>query len=81
VESESQKLIQVNPEIPFPTDLAFFPIDPDLDGVYYSWRECARRLVICVKWEHKKVKFLFSDKEMMRFFKNGDFGFKKRQNP
>lgn len=68
-------------EIPFPHDKAFFPMERDLSGVYYSWRECAKRFIICLKWEQKKVTFKFTDKEMMRFFKDNDFGLKKRANP
>jgi hypothetical protein len=81
VKNEDASLVHVGPGIPFPTDAAFFPIEPDLSGVYYSWRECKRRFVVCIKWEPKKVSFKFDDPEMMKFFKANDFGFKKRENP
>lgn len=53
----------------------------DMDGVYYSWKECTKRIIFCIKWEHKEVFFSFADKEAMKWFKANDFGFKKRENP
>jgi hypothetical protein len=67
--------------IPFPVDKAFFPLEKDLSGVYYSWRECTKKFIVCFKWEKKKVSFKFSDKEAIKFFKDNDFGFIKRQGP
>jgi hypothetical protein len=73
-------LVHFAPDIPFPTDEAFFPIEKDLSGVYYSWRECTKRVIFCIKYEIKKVSFKFSDAETMKFFKSNDFGFKKRKS-
>jgi hypothetical protein len=79
--NDAVSLPALNNDIPFPTDNAFFPIEKDLSGVYYSWRECSKKFIICFKWEHRKVSFLFSDPGVMKFFKDNDFGFKKRQMP
>jgi len=81
VKSDSVSLVHFAPDIPFPTDDAFFPIEKDLSGVYYSWRECEKRIVICIKWGVKKVSFKFNNQEAMKFFKANDFGLKKRINP
>lgn len=81
LKSDGVSLVHIAPDIPFPTDDAFFPMEKDLSGVYYSWRECAKRFVICIKWQQKKVSFKFNDPEMMGFFKANDFGFKKRERP
>lgn len=70
-----------SPNIPFPHDKAFFPLEKDFSGVYYSWRECTKKFIICFKWEKRKVSFKFSDKEAMKFFKDNDFGLIKRQGP
>jgi hypothetical protein len=70
-----------DPDIPFPHDMAFFPMEKDLSGVYYSWRECERRFIICTKWKLKKVSFKFNDSKSMKFFKDNDFGLIKRKNP
>jgi len=56
-------------------------MEKDLSGVYYSWNECKKKFLICLKWEIKKVSFKFNDPEAMRFFKDNDFGLKKRENP
>ena len=69
------------PHIPMPYDKAFFPIEKDLSGIYYSWRECTKRFIICLKWERKKITFKFTDKEAIKYFKDNDFGFIKRQGP
>jgi hypothetical protein len=74
-------LISFNPNIPFPTDQAFFPMEKDLSGFFYSWRECEKKFVICLKWKLKKVSFKFDDREAMRFFKENDFGLVKRKGP
>jgi hypothetical protein len=74
-------LVRISPEIPFIPEKAFYPIHPNGEGVYYSWRECVRRFVVCTKWERKEVLFKFSDREAMGWFLNNDFGFKKRQGP
>jgi len=81
VENSNSALISFNPDIPFPTDQAFFPIEPDLSGVYYSWRVCKKKFILCLRWERKQVSFKFNDPEAMRFFKNNDFGFIKRKGP
>jgi len=81
VENDSSSLVHFAPDIPFPAQDAFFPIEKDLSGVYYSWRECAKRFIVCLKWEQKKVSFKFNDQETMKFFKANDFGFKKRESP
>jgi hypothetical protein len=81
IQNDENSLVHFAPDIPFPTDSAFFPLEQDLSGVYYSWRECKKRFVICFKWERKKVSFKFSDSEAMKFFKANDFGLKKRENP
>jgi hypothetical protein len=74
-------LVHIGPDIPFPHDKAFFPIEKDLSGVYYSWRECEKKFIVCLKWKHKEVSFKFNDPEMMLFFKSNDFGFIKRPMP
>jgi hypothetical protein len=79
--NDGVSLVHFAPDIPFPVDKAFFPIEPDLSGVYYSWRECAKRFILCVKWEQKKISFKFNDPEAMKFFKANDFGFIKRKSP
>lgn len=81
VKSDGVSLVHIAPDIPYYNDEAFFPIEKDLSGVYYSWRECEKRFVVCLKWKLKKVSFKFNDPEMMRFFKSNDFGLKKRQMP
>lgn len=74
-------MVHIAPDIPFMADKAFYPIEKDLNGVYYSWRECTRRIIVCTKWETKKVHFGFDNKEMMNYFKANDFGFYKRPQP
>jgi hypothetical protein len=69
------------PRIPFDTDRAFFPLHKDLDGVFYSWDECTRRILVCVKWEYREVKIPFSNAEMMRWFHAQGFGLKKLERP
>lgn len=81
MKNDDVSLVHVSPGIPFPTDDAFFPMEKDLSGVYYSWRECTKKFIVCLKWEQKKVSFKFNDPEMMSFFKANDFGFKKRAKP
>jgi len=56
-------------------------MEKDLSGVYYSWRECTKRFILCTRWELKKVSFKFNNPEAMSFFKNNDFGLTKRQSP
>ncbi len=81
VKNESVSLVHFAPDIPFAPDQAFFPLERDLSGVYYSWNECEKRFVVCLKWKHKKVSFKFNDTEAMKYFKAGDFGLTKRANP
>lgn len=69
------------PKIPFIPEKAFYPIHPSGEGVYYSWRDCTKRFIVCLKWEYKEQLFRFDDKEAMGYFLHNDFGFKKRQAP
>jgi len=81
-QNEQSSLEHFGPDIPFPTDRAFFPIEPDLSGVYYQWRECSKKFLgVCYRWRIKKITFKFDDKNQMRFFKDNDFGLLKRRNP
>ena len=77
----SPKLVIVNPNIPFDAEEAFFPLHPSGEGVFYSWRECERRILVCTKWRYKEVIFRFNDSNIMEWFINNDFGFKKRERP
>jgi hypothetical protein len=81
LKNDSVPLVSTVVSIPFPVDKAFFPLEKDLSGVYYSWRECTKKFIVCFKWEKKKVSFKFSNQEAMKFFKDNDFGFIKRQGP
>jgi hypothetical protein len=78
--SETQ-LVSFNPDIPFIPEKAFFPLHPSGDGIYYSWRECGKRFIVCLRWDYKEIIFRFDDKEAMRWFQANDFGLKKRQGP
>lgn len=81
LKNEPDPLSYNMPSIPFHYDKAFFPLEKDLSGVYYSWRECKKRFIICLKWEQKKISFKFDDKQTLKFFKDNDFGLIKRQSP
>jgi len=73
--------IHASPKIPFNTEEAFFPVHPSGQGVFYSWYECTRRIVFCVNQEYREVIFRFDDPNIMGWFINNDFGFKKRERP
>jgi len=79
--SEQVDLVSIGPKIPFDNQNAFFPIHPSGKGVYYSWDECTRRILVCVKWEYKEVLFRFDDENMMNWFINNNFGFKRLERP
>lgn len=70
-----------NPIIPFNAEEAFFPLHANGEGVFYSWDECTRRIIVCVNWQYKEVFIPFSDKGKMQWFLNNDFGLKKRERP
>ena len=87
-ESEERKLVHISdkvsdssPTIPFSPHDAFYPMAKDGSGVEYKWRECAKRFIVCLKWEQKKVVFKFTDKNIMEWFIANDFGLKKREKP
>jgi hypothetical protein len=81
----SQELVQIGPEIPFNSEDAFYPLHLNesgvIDGIFYPYEECERRIIICTKWVWKESIFKFEDKEIMKWFFSNDFGFKKRQKP
>lgn len=77
----SDKVSSTSPNIPFSSSDAFYPLAKDGSGVEYKWRECSRRIIVCLKWEQKKVVFRFDNKEIMEWFIANDFGFKKREKP
>lgn len=81
VKNDNSTLVSIAPDIPFPADKAFFPMEKDLSGVYYQWKVCEKKFIFCVKWKIKKVSFKFNDRETMMFFKANDFGLTKRKNP
>ena len=78
VKGSDTKVVRIGPDIPFIPEKAFYPIHSDLDGVYYSWRECNFLGFNC---KHREVKFKFSDVEMMKWFKSAGFGFCDRPTP
>ena len=73
--------VYAGPKIPFNAEEAFFPLHPSGTGVFYSWDECTRRIIACLKWEYREIIFRFDDPPTMGWFINNDFGFKKREKP
>lgn len=68
------------PDIPFSRDDAFYPLrkNPDTQNIVpsYSWRECSKRIIFCVRWSLKIIYF-----EDMTWFHANGFGLTKRQRP
>lgn len=67
------------PNIPFQPEKAFFPLRVNPEGKIvpsYSWRECSKKFIVCLKWKRKTVYF-----ENLDWFYNGEFGLMKRPSP
>jgi hypothetical protein len=77
-ESDDQKIVHFNDGLAYPMQKRFWKIDPSLEGVFYTWRECVKKFVWCQKWEQKKSFVPFANKEMMKTFYDMDMGFMKR---
>ena len=79
-ESKLSQIIGEGPEIPFNREDAFYPLreNPTTGNIVpsYSWRECTKRIIVCMKWTPKIVYF-----EDMSWFQANDFGLTKRQRP
>lgn len=66
------------PVIPFALDEAYLVLRTDSDGVIkpsYRFKECKKRILICVKWEMKTVWF----NDLSWFMING-WGLTKRKS-
>jgi hypothetical protein len=64
------------PEIPITPEKAFFPLRINPQGKIvpsYAWRECTRKLVVCLKWKQKIIYF-----EDLEWFYAGEYGLMKR---
>lgn len=60
-------------------DKAFLPFRRREDGKIlpsYQWKECERRIIVCVKWSKKIIWF-----ENYEYFLEGDYGVVKRPKP
>jgi hypothetical protein len=70
------------PKIPINFDDAFFPVHSEKNEFFYSWQECTKRFIVCVKWEYKEIPILkCDDKQGMNLLRQRDFGLKKRALP
>jgi hypothetical protein len=70
------------PKIEFNAEEAFYPIHPDLEGIWYPDLVCVKKILgFCTekKWVDNFIKF--TDKQFMQWFYSNDFGFKKRERP
>jgi hypothetical protein len=71
--------VLIAPEIPFNPEDAFFPLRRNKGGKIvptYQWRECGKRIIICLRWDNKRVEF----NDLEWFMANG-FGLAKRKRP
>lgn len=77
----TQEKIEINsrekPEIPFTLDKAFLPLRYNKENnkivPSYSWDECMKRFVVCLKWQ-RKIHY-FNDLE---WFYVNEWGLTKR---
>lgn len=59
--SGDTSLVRIAPDIPYDNQEAMYPLrlDPK-DGKIkpsFQWRECGKRILVCVRWEKKTVYF------------------------
>ena len=67
------------PEIPFNREGAFYKLRRNPEGKIlpsYQWKECTKKILICVKWETRTVYF-----ENLGWFMANGFGLMKRPKP
>lgn len=83
LKNNEQSLVHVGPEIPFNNQEAFYPIHPGLNGFWYPYEDCERRIIICTKWvwKHAFIEVTFKNLEDAKWLYSNDFGLKKRSKP
>lgn len=67
------------PSIPFTPEKAFFPLRVNPQGKItpsYRWRECVKRIGICIKWQDRILYF-----DSLDWFYAGEYGLMKRPLP
>lgn len=67
------------PKIPFNREGAFYKLRRNPEGKIlpsYQWKECTKKILICVRWETKTVYF-----EDLGWFMANGFGLMKRPKP
>lgn len=72
------RLVVIAPDIPFSREDAFFPLRRREDGKIlpsYQYKECAKRVIVCLDWKIKTVFF----EELDWFMING-MGLMKRKS-
>jgi hypothetical protein len=71
-------LVIIGPDIPFSKEDAFYLLRRREDGKIlpsYQWRYCAKRFIVCTKWETKIVFF-----EDLEWHMANGFGLYKRKS-
>ncbi len=67
------------PRIPFNREGAFYKLRRNPEGKIlpsYQWKECTKKILICVRWETKTLYF-----EDLGWFMANGFGLMKRPKP